>query len=682
MIIGLGLLGLGTGTAQAAERYAAPSGAGTACTEATPCSLATALSDAAANDAVLLAGGTYSGVFASGLTGITVRAQNAASPPDTPGDTPQINGAVRLTGAGSRLLDLRITGSGDPIARAVTIERVVARDVGPGAGVACRPIPLPANGTILDSVCASENGIGVYASAGSGTSNLTLRNVTAVGATRGIEAIAAFVAQPTTIALTARNVIADATLPSAPAIRLERNIFVDQTPTNVSLDIGNSRYDEVATVEVEGPNPDPGDVTVTDSGGNLVGSAPVFRGPGDFRVPAGASTIDAGSATGVSTADVRGIPRTIGSAPDMGAYESVPAPAAPTLTAPADGAASRSPLAVSFTLPQEAAFSSPSLTLTPVGGGTPRSVVFSDTTAGSRTVSVDLADPGSSPGVLFAQGGPITDGAYTAVLAYSEPLELQAVSSPAIDVVIDTVTLAPQLTAPSAGAGLSGAALLVGYTLPEAAEPGSVELELAPAGGGAPRTLTLANAAAGAAAISIDRTAPGASPGVLAESGSGPLADGTYTVTLRYRDALGNDPQATSAAGVTLSSPVTPPSGGGGGGTPPTPPPPTGPVTGPDRTAPLISAGRITPARFPARRPGRAAFRLSEAATVRFQVERRSGKRWRKLGRPATRRAPAGKATIRLPRNLPPARYRLVLTATDAAGNRSAPVRLTFRVRF
>jgi hypothetical protein len=116
-------------------------------------------------------------------------------------------------------------------------------------------------------------------------------------------------------------------------------------------------------------------------------------------------------------------------------------------------------------------------------------------------------------------------------------------------------------------------------------------------------------------------------------------------------------------------------------GPPATPAPPTGGPS-PDRTPPKVASGRITPARFPARRPGRATFRLSEAATLSFRVERRAGKRWRALGRPSSRKAPAGRATIRLPRNLPVGRYRLVITARDAAGNRSTAVRLTFRVRF
>lgn len=105
------------------------------------------------------------------------------------------------------------------------------------------------------------------------------------------------------------------------------------------------------------------------------------------------------------------------------------------------------------------------------------------------------------------------------------------------------------------------------------------------------------------------------------------------------------------------------------------------PVTTADRTAPAISAGRIAPASFPRRKPSRASFKLSEAATVTFEVERRTGKRWRSVGKPSSRRAPAGKATIRLPRSLPAGSYRLVITAVDAAGNRSGSVRLSFRVR-
>jgi len=83
----------------------------------------------------------------------------------------------------------------------------------------------------------------------------------------------------------------------------------------------------------------------------------------------------------------------------------------------------------------------------------------------------------------------------------------------------------------------------------------------------------------------------------------------------------------------------------------------------------------------------RVSFRLSEAAKVRFTVERaRSGRRrYVKQRGGFTIRAAAGRTRFRFTgrlrqRKLRPARYRLVGVATDASGQRSAPKRVRFRI--
>jgi hypothetical protein len=82
----------------------------------------------------------------------------------------------------------------------------------------------------------------------------------------------------------------------------------------------------------------------------------------------------------------------------------------------------------------------------------------------------------------------------------------------------------------------------------------------------------------------------------------------------------------------------------------------------------------------------RVRFGLSDAASVRFTLRRRSG------GRPIgsfVRSAGAGANSVRFSGrlrvrgrtlSLAPGRYRLTLVATDAAGNRSAARRVPFRV--
>lgn len=118
-----------------------------------------------------------------------------------------------------------------------------------------------------------------------------------------------------------------------------------------------------------------------------------------------------------------------------------------------------------------------------------------------------------------------------------------------------------------------------------------------------------------------------------------------------------------------------PPPGGGGGGA--AAPPPSG-----DRTKPEVRRLRMTHRRF---RPGRRAtafrFRLSEPARVRIVIRRRG----RLAGTIRRRGLGAGANSISFNgrlrrRNLRPGPYDAVLIATDAAGNRSIPRLIGFRV--
>jgi Ca2+-binding RTX toxin-like protein len=103
----------------------------------------------------------------------------------------------------------------------------------------------------------------------------------------------------------------------------------------------------------------------------------------------------------------------------------------------------------------------------------------------------------------------------------------------------------------------------------------------------------------------------------------------------------------------------TQPSGGAGG----------------DRTAPVLSALR--------RRGGRIVFRSSEKARVSVLIVRDRGRRSRPRFRAVhslSRAAVAGRNRVALPKRLRNGRYRAVVVATDAAGNRSKKVRVTFRI--
>jgi len=190
-------------------------------------------------------------------------------------------------------------------------------------------------------------------------------------------------------------------------------------------------------------------------------------------------------------------------------------------------------------------------------------------------------------------------------------------------------------------------------------------------------------------------------------------AGGSFAAQLVASDGAAN----TTIVDRTID--VVGPGGPGGGPAGPTAPAgPGGPTPGgstPDAIAPVLSAASLTRTTFAvdpkgasvavAKRGTTIRYTLSEAATVRFTVERRLtgrrvGGRCRATA-PSNRRRPActrfvaagtfsqssptGRTTKRFAgriakRSLRVARYRLTLVATDAAGNRSAARRLTFRV--
>ena len=110
------------------------------------------------------------------------------------------------------------------------------------------------------------------------------------------------------------------------------------------------------------------------------------------------------------------------------------------------------------------------------------------------------------------------------------------------------------------------------------------------------------------------------------------------------------------------------------------PPPPAVPV--PDGTAPVITRLRLAPR--PIRRKSAFRYELSKAAKVKFTIKRKARRRYRSVGE-FTQFGSAGanerrfRAKIRA-RWLRPGTFEARLRAVDAAGNRSAPKTIGFRV--
>jgi hypothetical protein len=141
----------------------------------------------------------------------------------------------------------------------------------------------------------------------------------------------------------------------------------------------------------------------------------------------------------------------------------------------------------------------------------------------------------------------------------------------------------------------------------------------------------------------------------------------------------------------------------------PVDPPLVQPTPSVDRFAPSLTGARLSRRRFRAGRASMLSYRLSEAAKVTIRVERKlRGRRVRRNGRTRcvkqtrgnvrrrrcarykrtgsfTRNSTAGATRIKFSgriggRKLRPGSYRLTLIPIDAAGNRGAPRRVSFRI--
>ena len=177
-------------------------------------------------------------------------------------------------------------------------------------------------------------------------------------------------------------------------------------------------------------------------------------------------------------------------------------------------------------------------------------------------------------------------------------------------------------------------------------------------------------------------------------------APGTFDVTLTAADAAGNSASATRTTSIAA---------GTGSGTDPSPEFLGDILLSNARLRAAASGDSAVPAQRRRRRPPvgtRVSFRLSEAASVRFTVERaRPGRRVRgRCVKPSRRnrkrrrctryvrqrgsftvQGTAGETRFRFTgrlrgRKLRPGRYRLVAVATDATGHGSAPERAPFRI--
>jgi hypothetical protein len=150
---------------------------------------------------------------------------------------------------------------------------------------------------------------------------------------------------------------------------------------------------------------------------------------------------------------------------------------------------------------------------------------------------------------------------------------------------------------------------------------------------------------------------------------------GTYVVELTVTDSTGRTD--TALATVNAIAPAhdggggTEPGGATSGGT-------TQPAA--DDDAPVIAGATVRPARPRAGRAATARFSVSEHAAVVARLKRRSGGHWKTV-KTVRRTLDGGTHSLRVARRLRRGAHKVVLRATDGAGNRGTRARVAFRAR-
>jgi hypothetical protein len=318
-VVGALLLAASTAPAASAatQRYAGPSGSGTDCTSAKPCSLAQAVAAAGAGDEVIVAPGDYP--LPQGLA--AVKAFTIHGVAGQPRPRLHLSTSVVSVLGGSTLRYVEVDH--DPGETGTTlwvkngyVDQVIAKGSAQPGSITVR---TEKTGLIRNSVVVAPgpDGIALQTLAVGGfNANGTYRNVTAIAEHDGGVAIQAEADYGAYAGVLARNVIAR----GGPGGHSLEALTDDSGATAKIVVDHSNRLDAVPV----GSN-----ASIVDGGGNQ--SAPPAFAPGsDYRQAVGSPTIDAGFSEAIDgDFDVDGDLREMGRI-DIGADEFVPAPVAST----------------------------------------------------------------------------------------------------------------------------------------------------------------------------------------------------------------------------------------------------------------------------------------------------------------------------------------------------------------
>ena len=224
----------------------------------------------------------------------------------------------------------------------------------------------------------------------------------------------------------------------------------------------------------------------------------------------------------------------------------------PTLGAPAAGLVTKSPVSVSFTLPEAGMSGTVVITFDDGITQRPLTLASSQSSVGSHGFTFIPTAPTTSSGGAIISGSAIPDGVYTVRLSYQDSLGNAAASVINSNVRIDTLTQTPTLIVPGAGVAMKSP-VPVTFFLPESALAGSAKVSFS---GTVTRTLTLATSLGtnGSHNFSFDPANPLLSSDIASISGGSNVPDGVYTVALSYQDSLGNANASASSSSVLIDT--------------------------------------------------------------------------------------------------------------------------------
>lgn len=316
------LLAFAPAASAATTYYATPLTANTTtCDAANPCTLVAALGKAASGDTVQLAPGDYhrgggSGSYLTIPAGITLQGQPGAPRPHILQEDPYTSCSCPI-----------LSSSGGVTFRHLYLDQSVDSAAGGG---------LDANGgDLVEDVLSIGGHQGGYVTPGGGQPN-EIRDSVFVGGAVGLDSSASVHLEHVTLVATgAAGVgLAAARLSSGTiAVTLDNSIAQGgSSGHDVMAHTGDPAAAVVLTAHYSALSRSAGDATGTgteqfDLTDHVLAADPIFT-PGGFGVTGDSPTIDAGSAALTTVPlDFDGLPRILGPAPDMGAFEYAPAPA-------------------------------------------------------------------------------------------------------------------------------------------------------------------------------------------------------------------------------------------------------------------------------------------------------------------------------------------------------------------